>query len=111
MKQICQILWCPLFRVHLAVDLQLSIKVFGTDGLKAAGQPLYKSLNLRTAVCGPYNAKLLHCQLINLIPKNSQHILLADLCPRLLLNVRYSPIRSQKSIRFTNCLLMKLHVR
>jgi hypothetical protein len=38
----------------LAVDLQLSIKVFGTDGWRISGQPLYKSFDLRTAVCGPY---------------------------------------------------------
>jgi hypothetical protein len=55
----------------VAVDLQLSIKVFGTDGLRAAGRVMYKTFDLRTAVCGHYNAKLLHCQLINLIPKKS----------------------------------------
>jgi hypothetical protein len=43
---------------YLAVDLQLSIKVFGTDGLRAVGQQLYKTFDLQTAVCGPYNAKL-----------------------------------------------------
>jgi hypothetical protein len=32
---------------------------------------------------GLYNAKFLYCQLINLIPKNSLHILLPDLCQRL----------------------------
>jgi hypothetical protein len=42
------------FNVPLAVDLQLSIKVLGTDGLRAVSQPLYKTLYLQTAVCGPY---------------------------------------------------------
>jgi hypothetical protein len=71
----------------IAVDLQFSIKVFGTDGLRAVGRQLCKTFDLRTAVCGTYNAKLLHCQLINLIPKNHQHILLLDLCPHLPSNV------------------------
>jgi hypothetical protein len=49
----------------------------------------------------PYNAKLLYFRLINLIPKNSQHILLFDLCPHLPWNVHWSPIRPPKSSRFT----------
>ena len=72
---------------NIAVDLQLSIKVFGTDGLRAAERVICKTFDLRKDICGPYNAKLLHCFLINLIPKNSQHILLLDLCPHLPLNV------------------------
>jgi hypothetical protein len=83
----CGGLCSVLFQAHLAVDLQLSIKVFVTDGLRAAGQVLYKSFDLRTAVCGPYNTKLQHCKLIDLIPKNFQHILLPDLCPHLPSNV------------------------
>jgi hypothetical protein len=75
------------FSFSIAVDLQLSIKVFGTDGLRAAGRVLYKTFDLRTAVCGYYNAKLLHCQFINLIPKIHQHILLPNLCPHLPSNV------------------------
>jgi hypothetical protein len=81
------ILWRAIFTVCLDVDLQLSIKVFGTDGLRAAGQVLCKTFDLRTAVCGPYNAKLLHCRLINLIPKNHQHTLLPNLCPHLPSNI------------------------
>jgi hypothetical protein len=73
--------------LYLAVDLQLSIKVFGPDGLRAAGQVLYKTFDLRTAVCRPYKAKLLHHRLINLLPKNHQHILLPNLCPHLPSNV------------------------
>jgi hypothetical protein len=38
-------------------------------------------------VCGPYNAKLLHCRLINVIPKNHQHISIPNLCPHLPSNV------------------------
>jgi hypothetical protein len=73
--------------LNIAVDLQLSIKVLGTNGLRAADQVLYKTFDLRTAVCRPYNAKLLHCKLINPIPKSSLHILLPDLCPHLPSNV------------------------
>jgi hypothetical protein len=41
--------------LEVVVDLLLSIKVFGTDGLRAAGQVLHKTFDLRTVVCGPYN--------------------------------------------------------
>jgi hypothetical protein len=73
--------------ITVAVDLQLSIKVFGSDGLRAADRVMCKTFDLRTAVCATYNAKLLHCRLINLIPKNHQHILLPNLCPHLPSNV------------------------
>jgi hypothetical protein len=75
----------------LAVDLQLSIKVFGTDRLRAVGRPLYKTYNLRTAVCRPYNAKLLHCQLINLILKNSPTYFTTWILPSLTLESHTIP--------------------
>jgi hypothetical protein len=41
--------------VHIAEDLQLSIKDFGTDGLIAADRQLCKTFDLRTAVCVCFN--------------------------------------------------------
>jgi hypothetical protein len=34
--------------IIVAVDLQLSIKVFGTDGLRAAARVMFKTFDFRT---------------------------------------------------------------
>jgi hypothetical protein len=73
---------------ELAADLQLSMKKkMGQTDRELQFVPCINSLTFPPGRLGPYNDKLLHCQLINIIPKNSQHILLPDLFPHLPSNV------------------------
>jgi hypothetical protein len=85
----------------VAVDLQLSIKKMGQTDRQLQFVPCIDPSTYPIGRLEPYNAKFLYCQLINLIPKNFQHILLPDLCQHLPSIVHESPIWSQKSIRLT----------